>query len=225
MWNIPWIYAFSGTGCRSWELLSLIRRNKLINIKRIYNKNRMFIIITLILTVAILLHSVNKLTGSAANRASIFRTLSHKKEKFRRFSADLIRAQMKDFLLNKMFLTNNSNKLIYGWIGLGSSSYVQYYYDLLLRVLRDKKFGFWAIIFFYFFLLSYIIFSNMISIVVILYGDHLIKKYKLEEKYPKLAKWIELRRRLQRYALIISIGYMTSITSTSLILCVARPLI
>lgn len=100
----------------------------------------MFIIITLILTVAILLHSVNKLTGSAANRASIFRTLSHKKEKFRRLSAYLIRAQMKDFLLNKMFLTNNSNKLIYGWIGLGSSSYVEYYYDLLAYGIKSLGF-------------------------------------------------------------------------------------
>jgi len=57
-----------------------------------------------------------------------------------------------------------------------------------------------------FFLLSNIILSNILSIVFILFGDHLIIKYNLEEKYPKLAKWIQLRRRLQRYYLMMSIG-------------------
>lgn len=39
-----------------------------------------------------------------------------------------------------------------------------------------------------FFLLSNIILTNVISIIFILFGDYLIIKYKLEEKYPKLAK-------------------------------------
>jgi hypothetical protein len=57
-----------------------------------------------------------------------------------------------------------------------------------------------------FFLLSNVMMSSLISIVVILFGDHLIRKYNLEGKYPRLAKWIQLRRRLQRYYILLNIG-------------------
>ena len=59
-----------------------------------------------------------------------------------------------------------------------------------------------------FLVLSNVMMSSLISIVLILFGDHLIKKFKLEEKYPRLAKWIQLRRRLQRYYILLNIGWL-----------------
>ena len=51
-----------------------------------------------------------------------------------------------------------------------------------------------------------IIVSSCISIVFIFYGDYLLKKYNIEERYPKLAKIIQLRRKLQRYYLLAAIS-------------------
>jgi hypothetical protein len=49
------------------------------------------------------------------------------------------------------------------------------------------------------------IISGLISIVFIFYGDYLINKFQLEIKFPKLAKIIQLRRKFQKYYLILSI--------------------
>ena len=43
---------------------------------------------------------------------------------------------------------------------------------------------------------------SLFSLIAILYGDYLIRRFDLETKYPKLAKWIQLRRKLQNYSLI-----------------------
>jgi len=43
-----------------------------------------------------------------------------------------------------------------------------------------------------------VIFSALLSIIFIFYGDILIKKYDLENKYPKLANIIQLRREFQK---------------------------
>jgi hypothetical protein len=43
-----------------------------------------------------------------------------------------------------------------------------------------------------------VIFSALLSIIFIFYGDILIKKYDLENKYPKLAYIIQLRREFQK---------------------------
>lgn len=42
-----------------------------------------------------------------------------------------------------------------------------------------------------------------VSIIIVLYGDYLIKRFDLENKFPKLAKFIQLRRKLQNYYLKI----------------------
>lgn len=47
-----------------------------------------------------------------------------------------------------------------------------------------------------------IIFSAMNVITAIFYGDKIIKSLKLEERFPKLKKWIEYRRTFQSYFLI-----------------------
>lgn len=44
-----------------------------------------------------------------------------------------------------------------------------------------------------------VILSSLISIIFIFYGDILLDKYKIAEKYPKLAKIIELRKKYQKY--------------------------
>ena len=50
-----------------------------------------------------------------------------------------------------------------------------------------------------------LILSNIIGISLILYGDYLIKRFNLENKYPKLAKLIHLRNKFKEYNLKISI--------------------
>jgi hypothetical protein len=37
------------------------------------------------------------------------------------------------------------------------------------------------------------------SLITVFYSDTIIKFYKLEEKYPRLAKFIQLRRKFQQY--------------------------
>ena len=53
-------------------------------------------------------------------------------------------------------------------------------------------------------LLNGLIVNYTVNIIFILYGDYLIKKFNLESRYPKLCKFIELRRKLQNYYLKIS---------------------
>ena len=52
-------------------------------------------------------------------------------------------------------------------------------------------------------LLNGLVLNYVISIIFILYGDYLIKRFDLENKYPKLAKFIKIRRQLQNYFLKI----------------------
>ena len=56
-----------------------------------------------------------------------------------------------------------------------------------------------------------LIFSCLISIVFIFYGDYLIKKYELENKYPRLAKLINLRLKFKKYYFIFNILIITSV--------------
>ena len=53
-------------------------------------------------------------------------------------------------------------------------------------------------------LFNNLILSYTISIIVILYGDYLIRRFDLVNKYPKIAKFIEMRKKLQQYYLKIS---------------------
>jgi hypothetical protein len=51
----------------------------------------------------------------------------------------------------------------------------------------------------------FIIFS-LINIISIFYGDRLIIFFDLENKYPKIAKFIQIRRKLQQLYLLVNIG-------------------
>lgn len=57
-------------------------------------------------------------------------------------------------------------------------------------------------------LLNQLILSHVISIILILYGDYLIKRFNLENKFPKLARFIQLRRKLQSYYLKLSFTWI-----------------
>jgi hypothetical protein len=54
-------------------------------------------------------------------------------------------------------------------------------------------------------ILSLFIFFCLFSIIGIFYGETLIRYFNLEEKYPKLARFIQLRRKFQQYYFILNI--------------------
>jgi hypothetical protein len=54
-------------------------------------------------------------------------------------------------------------------------------------------------------ILSIFILFCLFTIIGIFYGDILIKYFILEEKYPKLAKFIQIRRKFQQYYLLLNI--------------------
>lgn len=49
------------------------------------------------------------------------------------------------------------------------------------------------------------IFFTLTSIVTVLFGDFLIDKLQLETRYPKLAKFIKIRRTVSKYSLLFNI--------------------
>ena len=53
---------------------------------------------------------------------------------------------------------------------------------------------------------SLFIFFSLFSIISIFYGDKLITFFDLENKYPKISKFIQLRRKFQQYYLLVEIG-------------------
>jgi F-type H+-transporting ATPase subunit c len=55
------------------------------------------------------------------------------------------------------------------------------------------------------------IFSCILSIILTIYGDYLLDKFKLEQRYPKLANIIKLRKKLHNYYLKINIFWIVII--------------
>ena len=51
--------------------------------------------------------------------------------------------------------------------------------------------------------------SSIFTIAMIIYGDYLIIRFKLEEKFPKLARFIQIRRKLQLYSISMNLFLMT----------------
>ena len=66
---------------------------------------------------------------------------------------------------------------------------------------------------------NYLIASSLISIVFIFFGEFLIKRFDLENKYPKLAKIIALRRKFQRYYLILNVIYIAFAVIVETVAC------
>lgn len=59
-------------------------------------------------------------------------------------------------------------------------------------------------------LVAFLVLTCLINIILIIYSDFLITFFKLEERFPKLAKFIQLRRKFQRF-------YMSLFFSISII--------
>lgn len=57
-------------------------------------------------------------------------------------------------------------------------------------------------------ILNHLILSYTISIILILYGDYLIKRFDLVNRYPKIVKLIQLRQKLQEYYLKIAFTWI-----------------
>jgi hypothetical protein len=70
-------------------------------------------------------------------------------------------------------------------------------------------------------LLSQVIFSALVSIIFIFYGEYLIIKFDLERKYPRLAKFIQLRRKFQQYYLLFSILIIVSVLLIEILFFIA----
>src|SRR6266576_3509211 len=49
------------------------------------------------------------------------------------------------------------------------------------------------------------IFLSVISLVSIYFGDYLLNKYNIKSKYPRIHKFIQLRRKFQRFYLILDL--------------------
>nr|YP_009504988.1 hypothetical protein [Lyophyllum shimeji]AWW14107.1 hypothetical protein [Lyophyllum shimeji] len=64
-------------------------------------------------------------------------------------------------------------------------------------------------------------FSSVISIIYIFYGDYLLEKFNIEQKYPKLAKIILLRKKFQRYYLLLNISTIILIPFMEVVFCIA----
>jgi hypothetical protein len=67
------------------------------------------------------------------------------------------------------------------------------------------------------FCFSDVILTSLITIIFILYGEYLIKRFDLENKYPKLSKIIQLRRNLQKYSIFISLMWILLVVLTEII--------
>jgi hypothetical protein len=58
---------------------------------------------------------------------------------------------------------------------------------------------------------SQVLIGSAISIVFVFFGEYLIQRYDLDNKYPKLAKFIHLRRKFQKYHLMLNIFFIISV--------------
>ncbi len=56
-----------------------------------------------------------------------------------------------------------------------------------------------------------VVIVSMLSIIIVLYSDSLIEKYKVIERYPRLTKIIEIRRKFQNYYLIWDISVILGV--------------
>lgn len=74
--------------------------------------------------------------------------------------------------------------------------------DLLSKLTQDEILALCNLVF------NQLILSSTISIILVIYGDFLIKRFNLNSKYPKIAKFIQLRHKLQQYYLNICMYFV-----------------
>ena len=64
---------------------------------------------------------------------------------------------------------------------------------------------------------SIAVFCCLYTIITAFYGNKLIEYFQLEKKYPKLAKWIQLRRKLKNYSLLWNLFLASTVIISMLI--------
>lgn len=130
-----------------------------------------------------------------------------------------------DIISNKLELINIMN-IIKNWLDVLSldiftdnnisSTFINLNFNLqefLKTLTRLELFAFISLCF------NSVILNALISIVFILYGDFLIRYFNLENKYPKLAKFISFRRKLQNYAIKYNLFLIFICTLLQLFVC------
>lgn len=112
--------------------------------------------------------------------------------------------------IQKVFndLTDESKKLNF----ISNFSLSDFY--KFLETLSVEKLGALTVLIF-----SGVIFSGCINIISIYFGEYLIIKYKIDERFPKLAKFIQLRRTLQKYYLIYSLSIIMFSSVFLIVVC------
>ena len=118
------------------------------------------------------------------------------------------------FSLNKKFSFISLH--LYSFIKINITKYRYFYIFIMKEFITNLLFNFdfqiklqeWLetlsgieLLAFIIFCFNGLILNALVSIVFILYGDFLIRYFKLEEKYPKLAKFIQIRRKLQNFSI------------------------
>lgn len=63
--------------------------------------------------------------------------------------------------------------------------------------------------------------SSLLSIVFVFYGDYLLTKYNIENRFPKLGKIIQLRKKYTRYYLVLSSIIIITVIFTEIVLCIS----
>src|SRR5258705_823839 len=66
-----------------------------------------------------------------------------------------------------------------------------------------------------------VIFSSLLTLIFIFYGNILIEKYNLESRFPKLARIIQLRRKFQKYYFNLNCIFILTIIITEISLSLA----
>lgn len=107
--------------------------------------------------------------------------------------------------------SNSASDIVESIRGQGGSNFtnifngvIEKWYDLLNSLSFDQMAIFANT------LVAFLVLLCLFNIILIIYGEFLIEYFKLEERFPKLAKLIQLRRKLRRF-------YMSTLFSISII--------
>jgi len=91
---------------------------------------------------------------------------------------------------------------IYNWQDKGNKLVSSNWSDVFNNMSNEQIGAFSNLLF------CQVILASLISIIFVFFGEYLISRFKLETRYPRLAKFIQLRRKFQRYYLILNIFYI-----------------
>jgi len=65
---------------------------------------------------------------------------------------------------------------------------------------------------------SYVILTSILGIAINLYGNLLLDRFKLEEKFPKIASFIKYRQKVSKYVILLNVIHIIIICLINIIL-------